>query len=152
MASKYTKHTIQIFITKVLRMFAIIAAIFCLHIHLKYCVAFLKRLLCFFYKQGKYFEDTCSQFRQHFTRAFLPIFWRQTSSNPKHSFVIFGSKISAKNARKNTLMKLTIDVCICSTIEYFRDNANLSCLFSFSKKRVWIILVEDNLFRSHGID
>jgi len=30
---------------------------------------------------------------------FLPIFWRQKKSNPKHSFVIFGAKILAKNAR-----------------------------------------------------
>jgi len=30
---------------------------------------------------------------------FSPKFWHQTISNPKHSFVIFGSKILAQNVR-----------------------------------------------------
>jgi len=49
------------------------------------------------------------QFHQHFTCIFLPIFWRQKNSTPKHSFVIFGAKITNKSTRK-TLMKLTADV------------------------------------------
>jgi len=36
------------------------------------------------------------QFHQHFTCAFLPIFWCQKISNPKHSIVIFGAKILAQ--------------------------------------------------------
>jgi len=45
--------------------------------------------------------DTCNQFHQHFTRGVLPIFWRQKISNPKHSFVIFGTKIWVQNALIN---------------------------------------------------
>jgi len=37
----------------------------------------------------------------------MPIFWRQKKSNPKHSFVIFGTKILAKKRVRKTLMKLT---------------------------------------------
>jgi len=43
-------------------------------------------------------EPSRCQFHQHFTHAFLPIFWRQKILNPKHSFVIFGAKILAQNA------------------------------------------------------
>jgi len=33
--------------------------------------------------------------------TFLPIFWRQKISNSKHSFVIFGKKISEKKRSEN---------------------------------------------------
>jgi len=39
--------------------------------------------------------------------AFLPIFWRQKISNPKHSFVIFGAKILYEKYERKMLMKLT---------------------------------------------
>jgi len=47
------------------------------------------------------------QFHQHFMRIFLPIFWHQKFSNPKHNFVIFGSKISYQKCTHKLLMKLT---------------------------------------------
>ncbi len=47
------------------------------------------------------------QFHQHFMSAFLPIFWCQKISNPKHSFVIFGAKILWEKCASKTLMKLT---------------------------------------------
>jgi len=39
-----------------------------------------------------------SEFHQNFWAVFLPIFWCQNISYPKHSFVIFGAKILAQNA------------------------------------------------------
>jgi len=38
---------------------------------------------------------------------FAPIFWCQKISNPKHSFVIFGTQILHKICTNKTLMKLT---------------------------------------------
>jgi len=54
-----------------------------------------------------YVEEVRCQFHQHFMRAFLPIFWSQKISNPKHSFVIFGAKILYKKCVRKTLMKST---------------------------------------------
>ncbi len=52
------------------------------------------------------------QFHQHFIYAFLPIFWCQKISNPKHSFVIFGTKILYEKHVWKTLMKLTEEHCL----------------------------------------
>jgi len=41
---------------------------------------------------------TVVNFINIFLTLFLPIFWRQTISNLKHSFVIFGAKMLAQNA------------------------------------------------------
>jgi len=38
---------------------------------------------------------------------FSPIFWRQKISNPKHGFVIFGTKILYKKCARKMLMKST---------------------------------------------
>jgi len=58
------------------------------------------------YKSSKVAQIS-SQFHQHFARAFLPIFWHQKISNPKHSFVIFGAKILYKKHEHKMLMKST---------------------------------------------
>jgi len=42
-----------------------------------------------------------------FYLSFLLIFWRQKISNTKHSFAIFGAKISSKECVSKTLVKLT---------------------------------------------
>jgi len=51
--------------------------------------------------------DLRCQLHQHFTNIFSAIFWRQKISNPKHSLVIFGAKISNEKRARKTLMKLT---------------------------------------------
>jgi len=46
---------------------------------------------------------TCVNFINISCAIFLPIFWPQKISNPKHSFVVFGAKISTQNARVDEL-------------------------------------------------
>jgi len=48
-----------------------------------------------------------SIFYVHF---FLPIFWCQKISNPKHSYVIIWRQIIGKKSRRKMLMKLTPDI------------------------------------------
>jgi len=51
--------------------------------------------------------DSSGQFHQRFTRAFLESLFGSffPVSNPKHSFLIFGSKISYEKCTRKTLMK-----------------------------------------------
>jgi len=54
------------------------------------------------------------QFHQHFTEHFLPIFWCQKISNPKHSIINFGAKILYEKCSHKMLMKLTPDAWLKS--------------------------------------
>jgi len=68
---------------------------------------------------------TGCQFHQHFTSAFLSIFWRKKISYSKHSFVIFGAKILYKKYARKMLMKLTPGCQFFQQLDRF-TNTNVS--------------------------
>ncbi len=121
-------------------------------------------MLCFFTFMSHIvikISPSFRQFHQHFTSAFfVQNFGPQKMSNPKHSFVIFGAKISHKKCKRKTLMKLTpcvtsltivpltiiqnfLELRLSNKIEFVFDLSTNSqgkktkCVFSFFSLFFW---------------
>ncbi len=61
---------------------------------------------------------TRCKFHQYFTRTFLTIFLHQKNSNPKHNFVIFGTKILGQNCELKLLMKSTLENYLLTSYQW----------------------------------